>query len=219
MQTDLALMTLLHILVFVYWLGGDLGAFYSSRFVTDTSKSVPARLLAAKILGDIDMAPRTCLLLALPTGLALANAKGWIAINGMWIVTAFAVAAIWIFTLFHLHRSTAPQNGLKAVDKGARILFLVGLSGVAAAGLLKWTALPLFLSLKALLLAFCILMGLLIRQMLIPFGAAFGKLVAEGASPDVDETLRASLGRARPFVLTIWVALLLAAWLGLRTPV
>ena len=38
------LLKYLHILLFVYWLGGDAGVFYSSKFVTDTRLSRDARL-------------------------------------------------------------------------------------------------------------------------------------------------------------------------------
>lgn len=69
---DKAPFGLLHVLVFVYWLGGDLGAFYSSRFLTRPGVTPEKRLLAAKIVGDVDMAPRSALILTFPTGLALA---------------------------------------------------------------------------------------------------------------------------------------------------
>jgi hypothetical protein len=73
-----ALLALLHLLIPVYWLGGDLGAFYSSRFMIDPARTVPERMMALKILNNIDMAPRTTLILAFPTGFTLAVAKGWI---------------------------------------------------------------------------------------------------------------------------------------------
>ena len=55
----LALLTLMHVLIFVYWLGGDMGAFYGSTFMTDQKRSVPERMMALKIINNIDMAPRT----------------------------------------------------------------------------------------------------------------------------------------------------------------
>ena len=48
----------LHILLFVYWLGGDAGVFYSSKLVTNTSLSREARLTAFKIFINLDMLPR-----------------------------------------------------------------------------------------------------------------------------------------------------------------
>ena len=62
MVTGLSLLTLLHLLIPIYWLGGDLGAFYGSRFMIDPARSVPERMMALKILNNIDMAPRTTLM-------------------------------------------------------------------------------------------------------------------------------------------------------------
>ena len=44
--TTHALALLAHLLLFVYWLGGDLGVFYSSRFVVDATLTREARLVA-----------------------------------------------------------------------------------------------------------------------------------------------------------------------------
>ena len=46
---EIALLTLLHILIPIYWLGGDLGAFYGSGFLLDPKRTVPERMLSLKI--------------------------------------------------------------------------------------------------------------------------------------------------------------------------
>ena len=217
-MTTVAILTLLHVLVLVYWLGGDLGAYYASRFVYDSERPVPARTMAAKVLGDIDMAPRVCLLLAFPTGLALAAAKGWLAVHWVFVVVPFLAAGIWVLIAFAIHMDHGGGRGLKRFDVGLRWAFLLSLAATGAAALAGEVALPRFLAFKLLLLAFAVLMGLLIRRTLIPFGPAFGRLVAEGPSPEVDAALRAPIARARPFVLSIWAALLLAGYLGIATP-
>ena len=217
-MTTVAILTLLHVLVLVYWLGGDLGAYYASRFVYDGKRPVAARALAAKVLGDIDMAPRICLLLALPTGLALAASKGWVSLHWLFLVVAFLAAGVWILIAFAIHMDHGGGAGLKRFDVVLRWAFLLGLAGTGAAALLGEVALPRFLALKLLLLAFAVLMGLLIRRVLTPFGPAFGRLMAEGPSPATDAALRAPIARARPFVLSIWAALILAAYLGIATP-
>ena len=53
----------IHILLFVYWLGGDAGVFYSSTFVVNNKLSRDARLTAFKIFINLDMLPRYCLAL------------------------------------------------------------------------------------------------------------------------------------------------------------
>ena len=73
----LAFLTLLHVLVFIYWLGGELGAFYAARIIAAPDQAVAARLAAARVLGTVDVATGTPLILTLPTGLSLASAEGW----------------------------------------------------------------------------------------------------------------------------------------------
>ena len=130
---------------------------------------------------------------------------------------AFVLAGLWVLLAVVLHMDGG-SPGLARVDEGLRWAFALGLAGTGGAALAGVAALPRFLALKLLILAFAVLMGLAIRRTLRPFGPAFGRLTAEGPSPSVDAALRAPIARARPFVLAIWAALLVAAWLGLTTP-
>lgn len=210
---SLALAGLAHVLVLVYWLGGDLGAFYASTLVTRASEPSAARVAAARILNAVDMAPRTALILAFPTGASLATAKGWIewplwAEAGAWLG-----ALAWIAVIWRLHAAGA-SPGLKALDLIVRIGALVGLLA-AAALLTEW---PLFLRLKAALLALAIGFGLAVRGVLRPFGAAFAAIAQGRSTPEAEAALAGSLGRARVSVVGIWFTLLTAAWLGLWTP-
>src|SRR5690606_33420837 len=61
----------LHIVLFVFWLGGDLGVFYSSRYVIDPALDPQARSTALRIMSGLDLAPKVCLVLFLPSGVTL----------------------------------------------------------------------------------------------------------------------------------------------------
>lgn len=217
MPFDAALSTLLHLLVFAYWLGGDIGVFYSSFLLTDPKRAVAGRLAAGKILSDVDLAPRICLLLMAPTGFALASAKGWIALHPALIAALFIGAALWIVAILQLHRRHGPA-WLRTADIGARIAFMLALFGAAGAGVSGVLAMPLFITFKLALLGFCIAMGLLVRASLRGFAPAFAALASQGPSPDTDAAISDALGKARPFVMVIWVALVAAAFLGVATP-
>lgn len=217
-MVDQALLALLHVLVFVYWLGGDLGAFYSSHFLTRTNVTSDRRLMAAKIVGDVDMAPRTALILALPTGLMLAESKGWIAM-GWPIMGAIVLASlVWLALAWKLHLAHEPPPAwIKTTDTLIRyglILALVTGSGLALASTIE---LPLFIALKLLALAGCIALGLYIRVVLKPLGPALMGLTGPNAS-SAEADLASTLNRARPLVMGIWALLLIAAFLGLWTP-
>ena len=62
------LAVLIHVLLFVYWLGGDLGVFYSSRFVVRPDLKPESRVVAAKIMLDLDLIPRICMTLMITVG-------------------------------------------------------------------------------------------------------------------------------------------------------
>lgn len=218
MDATAILATLLHLLVFAYWLGGDIGVFYASTMLTDVTRAPAGRLAAGKILADVDLAPRLCLLLALPTGLLLARETGWLAISPYWIGLAFIAALAWFSAVLHLHVQHGP-DWLRRLDFSLRALFLVALAAVAGAGFAQIVAIPLFVALKLALLAFCVLMGLIVRISLMPFAPAYLQLATTGPSAESDEVLRRSLGRARPAVAMIWIALTAAALLGVARPV
>lgn len=219
MPIDLALLTGLHVLVLVYWLGGDLGAFYSSQYLTRPGVPAAQRLLAARIVGDVDMAPRSALILALPTGLAVALAKGWIDGPAWWGWLGLALGLAWLVLAWRLHlaHGGAPAI-LRQLDLAIRWALVGGLLATATAALAGALALPVFISLKLGLLALAILVGLFIRRVLAPLGPALAGLSSD-TPQEAEASLAATLKRARPLVLLIWAILVTAALLGLWTPV
>lgn len=215
---ETALFGLLHVLVFVYWLGGDLGAFYASRFLTAPNVSADRRMMAAKIVGDVDMAPRTALILALPTGLALGISRGWLDLPMVWGWGALAAGAAWLALAWYLHIKHVGSGPLKALDTLIRWALLIVLLGGGVAGLVGAHELPAFISIKLILLAGAILMGLMIRIVLRPLGPALAGLSGpDGASAEL--SLAQTLSRARPLVMVIWALIIAAAFFGLWTPV
>lgn len=214
----LAIVTLLHVLVFAYWLGGDIGAFYASTILTDTRQQAAARAAAAKVLNNVDMAPRSALILTFPTGYALAATKHWIAVPGWTIATVSAAGLAWLALAWFLHLRHAPTPLPRRIDLLIRWGVLAALLFIAVTGELGETPLMLFLRLKCAILAAAIGAGLLIRLTLAPFGPAFGKMLAEGPTAETDAVIDRALAQSRPLVLSLWALLLAAAFLGLATP-
>ncbi|MCH8489022.1 MAG: hypothetical protein LAT81_03695 [Oceanicaulis sp.] len=215
----MALLELLHILVLVYWLGGDLGAFVASRIVADPARPPAGRAAAAKILMDVDMAPRMALIFAFPTGFALAVYENWLPIGAIWIIPAFALALVWAVAAWMVHLKSGPDGLAKRLDMAIRLAALIGFAGAGAAGLAGLIALPLFMAGKLLLLALAVFAGLMIRRMLAPFGPAFGQIAAGQGDDAANATVRTSLSKARIWVFVIWAAVLGAAALGVLHPV
>src|SRR5208283_442262 len=93
-------LVLVHILLFVYWLGSDLGVFYSAKFVADPKLSLETRRTIMKIVHFIDLFPRMTLVLTLPAGATLALLGGYAPLPAGWEWPA--LAAVWIAGLVWL---------------------------------------------------------------------------------------------------------------------
>lgn len=218
-NNGLALLTLLHLLVPIYWLGGDLGAFYSSRFMIDPARSVPERMMALKILNNIDMAPRTTLILAFPTGLSLAVAKGWVGVSGGMLMLMWVGFLGWLALAWAVHLRHGPAGvRFKQIDIVIRYGVLAALVAAGIGGLIGAIALPLFIALKLLLLAGCITIGLIVRRQLVPLFPAIAALREHGPTPEGDRAIRGVIAVTQPTVMCLWVLVLIASFLGLATP-
>jgi hypothetical protein len=210
----LALFTLLHILVFVYWLGGDLGVFYSSTILTDTKANPQGRIAAAKVLAQVDMAPRTAMILTLPTGLSVAAVKGWVQMPALALVAVWLFALVWLALAWIVHIKHLPAgSAIRKLDLAIRWAMIGGLCAYASLG-----GVPLFMAIKLVIVAITIGLGLWIRKALSPFGPAFMDMVTSGPTSETDAIIARSLNQSRPAVISIWILLLAAAFLGLDQP-
>lgn len=215
-----ALLTLLHLLVLAYWLGADMGTYYSSYLMIDQKRSRDGRLAAMKIWSTIDMAPRTALILAFPTGFTLAVAKGWLGAPTWTVALVWMVAAVWLFAVWRAQlKRSGPSSWDRRLDTILRWVAIVGLAGAGALGLAGVVDMPLFIAVKLLLLALAVVLGLLIRVALAPFGPAIGALIAGRATPETDKRMRdLVVQRAKPLVIMIWAVTVAAAVMGIWRP-
>jgi hypothetical protein len=219
MDHSLALLTLLHLLVPIYWLGGDLGTFLAGQVLKNPKHSAEERLLALKILLDCDMGPRTALILAFPTGFALAVAKGWLAAPGWTVALTWLAGIAWLAIAWAIHLKHGPAaNPWRKADFVIRYGVLATLLAAGIAGLAGVVALPKFIAIKLLLLACGIALGLLIRRQLAPLFPAVGALRAQGASEGTNAAIASVLSRTTRSVMCIWVIVLVASLAGIATP-
>ncbi|EZP80568.1 hypothetical protein [Novosphingobium resinovorum] len=215
-----SLLVLLHVLIPVYWLGGDLGAFYGSTFMVDPKRSVAERMMALKILNNIDMAPRTALIMAFPTGFTLVWQRGWVEIADAWVIAAWVVGLAWLALAWIVHLKHGPAGATyKKLDLAIRYVVVFALWAAAMLALSKEIELPLFIALKCLVLGSCVALGLLVRRQLVPLFGAIVQMRDHGPTPESDRVIAQVNGRARISVITIWVLVLTASFLGIATPV
>ena len=211
----------LHILLFVYWLGGDAGVFYSSSFVTNTKLSREARLTAFKIFVNLDMLPRYCLALMLTVGGVLAEFVGYE--HPLWQTIAIvALGPIWVWVVHTIHarEGTGFSKKLAHWDKMFRVFMIFA---IIASVIYHWVTGPLqpypWIAAKLLIFAGLIFCGFMIRVNIPPFIEGFKVLAATGATPESDQKMIDGMAACRPYVLLIWAGVAISALLGVLKPV
>ncbi|MSO64339.1 MAG: hypothetical protein EXQ85_00800 [Alphaproteobacteria bacterium] len=217
-----ALLVFVHALLFVYWLGGDLGVFYASRFRNNTTYDLKTRQVIGKITADIDMAPRTTLVLMLPIGFSVAAANGWSPVTGLWLVLLWIAGLLWLGLVWWLHieKDAAKKQPWAKFDLRLRLVLMLVLAASAlyslATGAIYGTS---WLALKVFIFSLCILCGYMIRVTARPYVEASQRLAKEGSSPEIEAILRSTSQRPRIWVKCIWGLVALAAFIGLWKPV
>ena len=210
----------LHILLFVYWMGGDAGVFYSSKFVTNAKLSKEARLTAFKIFINLDMLPRYCLALMLTVGGVLAEFVGYH--HPAWqlaLIVALGPIWIWVVHTIHAKEGTPFAKTLADLDRKFRVFMIIAI--IASVGY-HWVTGPLqpypWLAAKLLIFAFLIFCGFMIRLKIPPFIEGFKVLASTGPTPESDQKMTDGMGACRPYVLIIWAGVALSALIGVLKP-
>ena len=212
---------LIHIVLFCYWLGGDVGVFYSSKFVVDPSLSTDTRLTAAKILLGCDLLPRICMSLMLTVGGLLSHYMG-IAHEPWQLIAIVLLGPVWLSMVLVLHfaHNASFVPTLTKIDFYFRWLII---ASILASCVYAYTTGRLgdapWLIIKLVGFAFLIFCGLMIRINLKGFVETYVKLMSNTQTEADDQRMIASLNKVRPWVITIWVVLVIEAAVGIAKPV
>ena len=223
-----SLAVLLHVVLFAYWLGGDVGVYYASRYIIKSDVGPEARAVSTKIMHGVDIAPRISLVLILPSGITL---MAWGPLGDDFFVHGWLLALVWVAALAWLTVSLIDYRGgntpIARFSQKADLIVRYSLSAVLVGfGLYTIFATdpfgvetnPKWLGAKVVAYALCIFCGVMIRRQLLPFGPAFGQLVTSGSTPEVEKAILGSIRRCEPWVYAIWTLVLLAAALGVLKP-
>ena len=217
----------LHVIFFVYWLGADLGVYYASRFVVNSELSVDARGVAGKIMDFVDLSPRICLVLILPTGVSLmaTNNKGATFLSPTLAIAVWIFAFIWLYLVIKNYTAHGDPKVafLRKIDLAIRYILVVGLIGTSlyvlfASEPFGVTTNPKWLALKVILYSVAIFGGIQIRRALVSFTPAYVKIMSGNSDEASESALKLSLKRSIPWVHLIWLCVAIAAFLGITKP-
>ncbi len=206
----------LHILLFVFWLGTDMGTYYSSKFVVNPKLSPPQRATALQILLGCDLGPRIAMPLIMPTGIHLGSLMGLVKISPLGLGILWGAGLLWLILVLkvHFNKNEIQKKKLKKVDFWLRPIIVLFVSGVAIYSLVNPSYITAsWISYKLLVVCGLILCGLGIRYHLAKFTPAFMNLMSGDESDDTNNALKKTMDDCLPYVYGIWIGLLVnAAW-------
>lgn len=207
-----------HLLLFVLWLGADVGVFMLGQHFRKREKwTLPQRLALLQLLVNVDMVPRSAWALMVPLTLSMVDAGGWWDLPGWALAIAWLVGGAWLWLVWdaHMHDQTERarrNNRIEFVLKIALTLFYIGLG---LSSLLGGAPLePVWLASKALLFGLIFGAAIMIDVKFKPVGPLLGKLIAEGSSDATEIPLRRTMDQSRVWVWVVYLLLLVTAFLG-----
>jgi hypothetical protein len=218
--TSYELLQFLHVFLFVFWLGPDVAVYAWSRKVVEAGASPEQRVVAGQMMAVVDVLPRVAISLMLTVGGLL---SGYVGLEHPWWQMAGIVllGPVWLTLVLIavLRDGTVFGASAQRFESWLRWVLIVTVPlSVAYSTVTGRLALAPYVGAKLLLFAAVLLLGQLLRARLAPLRQALAELGTAGPSAARDETMLASLAGSRPYSVAIWLALLIAALLGVLKP-
>lgn len=211
-----------HLLLFVLWLGADVGVFVlGQHFRKRDTYTLDQRIALLKLLVIVDLTPRTAWALMVPLSLTISLVGDWWPVWPPVVWISWGIAALWLWLVFdaHAHDMTPRAARNRKWEGWLRYLLcaaylLLGAESVLtghpiAAGWLAW---------KALLFGCIFAAAIMIDVSFKPVGAQLGRLLTEGSSDDTELPLLKTMNQTRIWVWCVYLLLVATSWLGVVKP-
>lgn len=212
------LLVYLHLLLFVLWLGADVGVnILGQHFRRRHDYSLEQRLSLLKLLVTIDMVPRSAWALMVPSTLSILKAGGWWDLPLWLLALSWIVGGVWLFLVWdaHLHDQTARAARDRRIENWLKYALTVFYLWLGIASLLGAGPLPAqWLAWKAVLFGLIFAAAIMIDVAFKPVGPLLGALVEKGSSDQTELPLLAAMNRTRIWVWCVYLLLVGTSFLG-----
>jgi hypothetical protein len=214
------LLVILHLLLFCYWLGGDIGVFYSSGFAADPALSLEARMTAAKIMLALDLVPRLCGAVMLTVGGVLSEFIG-VEHPGWQLTGIILLAPIWLALelILHFRQGTPLGRSAQKFDSPFKWAIVIGcIVSVAWSFTTGRLDEAPWVGYKILVFAAIMICSLMINKTIGPYVVGIQRIAEGQISESETAAMAVSLRRCKWAVVGIWIGLIIAATLGVVQP-
>jgi hypothetical protein len=210
----------LHQLLFVFWLGPEIGAYAWSRKVVNSELTPDQRIAAGNVMRTIDIMPRVCLSVMLTVGGILTEAVG--IEHPTWqLIGIILLGPVWLTIVLVAYAKDGTEMGatVNRLDLWLRWVLVFGiLASVTYSTVTGRLDEAPWVGSKLILFSALIFFSIMLRMRMRPFFDGLDKLAADGPSEALNTEMASSHKRGQPFVMAIWACILIAAGLGVFQP-
>lgn len=215
-----SLLLFVHVLLFVFWLGTDVGVFLAAKISEKGELGAETRATVLRLGMVLDRLPRSALTLIVPTGLQLAVDTGRLPVGGTVLAIVWAISLIWLAILWvgFLKPETPTEQRVMLFNVAMNAVLALAVTGYSVY-LLTATDVATWLALKILMVGLIFIAGVTLDALFKPAVEAFLEIVTQGASPERDSRYSTAISPVYKVVLSIYALVLIAAYLGVAKPV
>lgn len=209
-----------HILLFVYWLGADLGVYYAAKNVARADLSMDERMRFLDLTLLLDMGPRTGLVLLFPVGLQLSAMVGLAQFPPPLVWAAWIGFVAWLALVWIQHWLDKKPFGatLRRIDLSIRYLIIAMMLALGGWSLYRGAPFLMdWLALKVLLYGCVIGAGVYLRSIIAAWGTGF-RLYADGQQQQANELIAAAQRKGEYGAYVLWLLVAAIAFLGVAKP-
>jgi hypothetical protein len=210
-----------HVLMFVYWLGADLGVFTLALALKNPAYTVEQRVLLMRMSLFIDLTPRAAMALIAPIGLVLAESLGLVSVPNWLNAIIWVAAVLWIVGEIVAFRHMGKPLMMR-IYMGTGSLFVIIFVACSWYGIqslrLGEPFMEPWLALKVLLFGQVFLVSSLMAVFYAPIEAIFERMRETGSTPELEARLRSQVSRGVVVTVILFLLLVTSAFLGQAKP-
>ena len=208
-----------HVLLFVFWLGTDIGVFLAAKLSERGSLSAETRSTLMGLGMVLDRLPRSAVTLIVPSGLQIAVNASLLRVPGPVLPILWITCVLWLLVLWRgfLRPGSSSEKQSHQVNFLMHIVLALLVNGYAVF-LLMNSAAPLWLDIKILMVGLILIAGIALDAMFKPAVAAFLDIVTKGATEERNAIYSRAIGPVYTAVLAIYLFVVIAAYMGVAKP-
>lgn len=214
----ISVLAFFHIILFVFWLGGDLGvAILGDHFRKRKDYSLQERMTILKLLVITDMAPRIAWCLMIASTISLVKAGGYWDVPAWGVALAWGVSFFWLWLTITIHKEGQSPKAAKLkkydiVLKWGLAVFYLGLGAVSLAADAPLE--PNWLASKAFIFGLIFVAAIMIDVKFRPVGPLLMAVINEGSTDATEDPLLATMNKSRFWVRMTYLLLVIIAFIG-----